>query len=432
MAISIIRKNQLYFIFSFVGMIMIGTLLLKLPQAWRGEDPLKWVDAFFTSTSAVCVTGLTVVNVSAFTPFGQVLILLLIQMGGLGIMSISASLLLLMGKNLSMGSSLLSNLSDHISVRGIEGLVKTIFCYTLTIEAVGFVLLLPGFMLAGYELTDAVWYSVFHAVSAFCNAGFSTFDDSLIGVNAWVKAVVATLIVLGGLGSYVVYDLRRRLAGGDRLRVHSKLVLYASAILIGGGAAAIWISENTGSGGGIGWVDAFFMSVSARTAGFNTVAVDHMRSSSLAILIVLMQIGASPGSTGGGLRTTTAAIAVMAIIGTFKGRDRVLLFHREVPTSNVLQAFSLIVTYILVVYIGAAALEVVNHQPFQWAFFETTSALGTVGLALSSPPLPDGAKLLIAGMMFLGRVGLFTFMLFLLGQARPSRLTYPEEQIILN
>ena len=205
MEMGFVKRGQLLFLASFAGLIAAGTLLLKLP--WAHDAFLPWPDACFMATSAVCVTGLATVPVGEFNAFGQVVLLLLIQLGGIGIMTLSASILLLMGRGLSFSDTLLiSNLSDNFSLPRTEGLIRTVIQYVLVSEAIGFFLLLPGF-LGKYPLLESVWYSLFHSVSAFCNAGLSPLPDSLIGQGRWTQGVIAGLVIFGGLGVYVIYDL---------------------------------------------------------------------------------------------------------------------------------------------------------------------------------------------------------------------------------
>ncbi len=433
MFFSLEKKGQLYFIFSFLLMIAGGMMLLKMPFFYRPDGSLGWVDALFTSTSAVCVTGLTVVDTASFTFGGQVIVLMLIQLGGIGIMTLTTSILLAMGHRLSMGSTLMmSSLSERYTVRGTENLTMMVVKYTLFWEAVGALLLFPGFRMEGYSFADSLWYSVFHSISAFCNAGFSPFSQNLVGHNGWIKAVVASTIVLGGIGVYAVYDLRMSYHFKQRLHAQTKMILYTTAILLAFGTIFFWLFQTIESRP-IGWIDAFFQSATARTAGFNSIPMKDLTGASVILMIILMQIGASPGSTGGGIKTATVAVAAAAIFNTFLGNSRVLAFKREIPPGNVLRAFALIVTYIFLSCFGALMLESLTPCNTEWAFFESVSALCTVGLALDNPePLTAAAKIMLIFYMFLGRVGLFTFFLFLLGRERQSRLTYPSERVIVS
>lgn len=433
MQISYVKKGQALFILSFAALIACGTLLLKLPVAH--ETPLSWSDAWFMATSSVCVTGLTTVPVGEFTPFGQIVILLLIQLGGIGIMTLSASILLLLGRGLSFSNTLLiSNLSDNFSLAKTEGLTRTIIQYVLVSEAVGFCLLLPGFI-EKHPIFDAIWYSFFHAISAFCNAGMSPFPDSLISQSRWIQAVMAGLIVFGGLGVYVIYDLRMAFHNRNyRLRVHSRLVLSWTLGLILAGAGLLWVTSQIGTHP-LGWFDAFFQSITARTAGFSTVNIETLPGTSLTLLIILMLIGGAPGSTAGGMKISTVALVVLSILGTFKGRQEVHMFKRTIPIANVLRAYAIIVTFILLLCGGAVFLNLLTPHKFEITscFFESASALSTTGLTTgATASLTTPGKIYLVFYMFIGRLGPFTFMLFLLSRERKWRLRYPEERIIIS
>ncbi len=434
MALSFIKKSQLYFIFSFASIIVLGAVMLKLPFVSHDSGELRWIDAFFTATSAVCVTGLTTVVTSGFNLAGQFILLLLIQLGAIGIMTLTASVVVLLGRSMSFSSTLIfSNLSDKFPLRGVDGLLKTVLTYTFLIEAGGFVLLALGFLFSGqYSLLESVHQALFHAVSAFCNAGFSLFDDSLIRVSPFIKVTVAGLIVLGGLGVYVIYDLVNFSKKHRFLRIHTRLVLFTSFILIVVGAGAIKIFEHFEGGESISWLDAFFQSITARTAGFNTIPMEWLHPSSIIMLITLMLIGASPGSTGGGMKTTTAALVFISIYNTFKGNRDVLLSKRSIAHSNVLKAFTIMFSFIFLLVIGAILISVSSQATLQAAFFEAASALGTVGLSLGvSANAGVFCKIVLIACMFIGRIGPFTLFLFLLSKEKSSRLEYPPERIII-
>ena len=432
MEMGFVKRGQLLFLASFAGLIAAGTLLLKLP--WAHDAFLPWPDACFMATSAVCVTGLATVPVGEFNGFGQVVLLLLVQLGGIGIMTLSASILLLMGRGLSFSDTLLiSNLSDNFSLPRTEGLIRTVIQYVLVSEAIGFLLLLPGF-LGKYPFLESVWYALFHSVSAFCNAGLSPLPDSLIGQGRWTQGVIAALVIFGGLGVYVIYDLlmvfRRR---QYRLRVHSRVVLTATLILIVVGTLLLWLIGQ-GRLHPIAWFDAFFQAITARTAGFNTVVIGSLPAESLTLLIVLMLIGGAPGGTAGGMKVSTVALAVSSIIGTFKGRQEVQMFKRTIPMANVLRAYTIMVTFILLTCAGAVFLHMLTPDRFEIAdcFFESASALSTTGLSTgATASLTAPGKIYLACYMFMGRVGPFTIMLFLLSREKTRKLRYPEERIII-
>ena len=321
MLIGVVKKGQSLFILSFLTFVFCGMLILKLPWCYRAGE-LAWSDALFMATSAVCVNGLSVLPIENFTLFGQTMILLMVEIGGIGIMTLSASILLMLGGGLSFSDTLMiSSLSDNFSLRGTEGLTRTVVTYTLVSEAVGMVLMLPGF-LEKYGWAESLWYSLFHAVTGFCNAGLSPFEDSLAGQSPLVQFAVGALVILGGLGVYVIYDLLQLIRRREiHLRVHSKVVLLTNLILIAGGAVLIWffgvINDRW-----IGWFDALFLSVSSRTAGFTTFDIAALPASTTTLIIIFMLIGASPGSTGGGMKTSTVAVAAAAIFNTLKGTRR--------------------------------------------------------------------------------------------------------------
>ena len=434
MFISFIKKSQLYFIISFLVMIAAGTVLLKLPLIRSNGTPLEWIDALFVATSSICITGLLPLPLSSLNLPGQLLVLALIQLGGIGIMTLTTSVILMMGRQLSFGNTLLmSNISDRFVLRGTENLTRTVIRYALICEGIGFVLLLPSFWFGGdHSFLESFYLALYHAIAGFCNAGMSPLDGSLAGVPAVVKMVVALLIICGGLGVYAIYDLQGAYLYRRRLRAQTRLILAASAILLIGGMGLLWLLQYQ-CGNPISWVDAFFQSATARSCGYTAVPLETLSDGSLALLMVLMLIGGAPGSTAGGMKVTTVALAVTAIYNTFKGNNRVLLFHREIPIFNVLKAFVLILTYVLLLAGGTIMLQALTPCEGQWATFETVSALATVGLEIPyTDPLTMSGKIFLIFYMFLGRVGLFTFFLFLLSREHQSSLVYPEERVIVN
>ena len=435
MTLSFIKKSQLYFIFSFLGAIIIGTLLLKMPWVTHDSGPLEWLDALFISTSAVCVTGLVTVTTSGFNPMGQLIILTLIEIGALGIMTLSASIIVLMGRKMNYSSTMiLSNLSEGFPLKSVDALLRTILTYSIVIQFAGFILLTYGFLFEGkYEFSEAVYYAFFHSISAFCNAGFSTFDSSLIGLSPFIKIVVSLLIILGGLGVYVIYELSH-LSHKHFLRIHTRLVLITSLLLIVFGTVFFKALEYHGDCS-ISWLDAYFQSVTARTAGFNSIpmSVNDLHPGSIIVLIAFMLIGASPGGTGGGMKTTTAALVFISLYNTFKGNRKVLLFGREIMQNNVLKAFTIMFTFIAISIVAATWLTATEYDvSLASALFEVASALGTVGLSLGiSSNATETGKVILIICMFVGRIGPFTMFLFLLGREKSSRLEYPEERVIL-
>ena len=431
---SPVKQSQLYFICSFLVMIAFGTLLLKMPICYKGEGALEWADAAFMAASSICITGLTSVPISDFTLLGQLIIIFLVQIGGIGVMALTASIVLFLGRGMSFGDTLImSNLSDNFSLRNTEGLVKTIIGYTFHIEAVGAVLLIGAFMLEGrFNFWECCYYGIFHSVAGFCNAGFSPFDDSLQSFGPAVKIIVALLIIAGGIGIYVIYDLIHTRKRSAMLQIHTRLVLISSLLLIVLGTVMIKLFEHLEGNDPIAWIDAFFTSVSSRTAGYSTVPLESLAPNSISLLLIFMMIGAAPGSTGGGMKVTVVALAVLAILNTFMGNRRVLIFRREISMDNILKSFTIIVTFVLLVTAGAAVLSPMLENSEQAIWFEATSALSTTGMSMGvTGDLPTAAKLLIMLFMFIGRIGPFTVFLFLLDREKISRISYPEERIII-
>ena len=440
-----VKRGQIFFLLSFIGLIVLGTVMLWITSTWD-EDPMQPVDALFMATSSVCVTGLTVKSVAGLNLAGQTVILLLIQAGGLGIMTLSASILLALGNGLSFGESLMiSNLNDKFSLRGTETLLKTVIIYTFAMEGAGFLALLPGMWLSdgigfwkglwgGAGFWEGVWDALFMSVSSFCNAGMTPFPDSLVGKGRYIQMVCALLAITGGLGIYVIYDVlqvaRRR---QNRLRVHSKLVLTTTATLLLAGTAGLWIS-GWAAANDLSWFDAFFFAVTSRTCGWYTSHVAELPPVSLTLIMVMMLIGGSPGSTAGGIKTSTVALALAAIVGTLRGDPETMVFKRRIPAINVLRAFTIILIFTIMGCIGALILETrEQHLNLSHTAFEAVSALTTTGLSVgdTTARLSGSSKLLLVLYMFCGRVGPFTLLLFLMGREKPGRLKYPEERVII-
>lgn len=431
---SLVKQSQLYFMFSFLVLMGIGTLILKMPFCYKGDGVLSWWDAAFMATSSVCITGLTSVPISDFTLAGQLIILSLVQIGGLGVMTLTASIVLFLGRGMSFGDArMMANLSDNFSLRNTEGLLKTVINYTFNIEAIGAVLLLFAFMFEGkYSFWECCYYAFFHAVAGFCNAGFSPFDDSLQSCGTPIKLIVAFLIVAGGIGIYVIYDIFNSRRKISTLQIHTRLVVISSFVLIVFGALMLKYFEYVEGNPAIAWVDAFFMSISSRTAGYCSVPVTGLSPNSVTLIIIFMMIGVAPGSMGGGMKVTAVALAVLAIINTFLGNRRVLLFRREIGMDNILKSFTIIVTFVLLVVLGAAVLSPMVSGKEQTVWFEAASALSTTGMSMDlTGVLPNPAKILICIFMFIGRIGPFTIFLFLIDREKISRISYPEERIII-
>ncbi|MFC1683369.1 TrkH family potassium uptake protein [Candidatus Zixiibacteriota bacterium] len=450
------RKSRVHpsrtIIFSFLGVIVLGWILLSLPQASR-EAPLSLVDSLFTATSATCVTGLIVVDTgSRFTAFGQVVILALVQLGGLGIMTFSSFFLIVMGRRLSIKHRLVIQQSlSQVPRKDMFRLVKYVLGLTLLSEALGALLLYWRFIRI-YPSHQAVYHAIFHSVSAFCNAGFSLYRTSFVGFqdDIWVNLVMIGLIVFGGLGFFALADVNvfGRLAGSRsvrRLSLHTKIVFTVTVILIVTGTLLVllleWQNTLADKCFGVKLLASFFQSVTARTAGFNTLLTDRLTNASLLLVIILMFIGASPGSTGGGIKTSTFGILIALMLARLKGRRNVELFHRTIPLAIVATAISVaalalitvaLVTMILSVTEGGLGSDRAGRGKFLELLFETTSAFGTVGLSTGvTPNLTTLGKILISITIFVGRVGPLTLALAV-GQRQIGRsFEYPEENVMV-
>jgi len=426
---------------SFATIIASGTLLLSFPAASATGVAVAPIDALFTATSATCVTGLIVVDTpSAFSTFGHAVILALIQAGGLNIMVLSAFTALLLGSSLGLrGQRALAEVLELPGARTAGHLATFIVASTVAIEAVGAVALAVAFWRHGFAVPEAVWRGVFHAVSAFCNAGFALQTDSLtiFKQDSIVLTAFAALIVLGGLGFAVLASLWTAVTGRRQrfLSVHVRIVAWATAVLVVAGwilfAAAEWRHSLAGLSTTDKVANALFQSVTPRTAGFNSVDLALFHPVTVLLMLVLMFVGASPGGTGGGIKTTTAAVLLGAVPAMLRGGDRVELFRHTVPLTAVYRSAAIATVAALMVTVGTAALVVTDRLPLVPAVFEVTSALGTVGLSLNvTPALSVPGKIVISLVMFIGRIGPLTAAL-LLGRAAAVRLERPDARIMV-
>ena len=432
MRIHLIRKGGLPL--SFAILIAIGTLLLMLPGVCRVELPLT--DAFFTACSAVCLNGLSTVATADFTFFGQLIILVLIQLGCFGILSLGAFILLLASGELSLDSTLIMyNLNDRFSLGSTESLLRTIANYTFICEAVGAVLMLPGFLCQGFGFFESLWYSVFYAVGSFCNAGIGPLRGDIAVTGRYVQCVSLALIFLGGLGVYVIYDLIQMCRNRHhKMRLHSRIVLRCCSVLIVCGTTMLYLLSLSPDGSDLKLFDAFYLSITSRTAGYSTVDLAQLPTASLTLIIVLMLIGGSPGSTAGGLKTTTLAVIFAALSASFKGDNAVIISGRTIALRTVLRAFTITVIFIIIAVFGGLLLSAFSPQlTGRQCFFEVASALGGTGLDAGwvTPELTTGCKILVAFFMFIGRVGPLAIFMFFVRKEKPAVLHYPEERVIV-
>jgi trk system potassium uptake protein TrkH len=445
------------FVLSFVLVIGIGALVLTFPRATVDGLGAKPIDAVFTSTSATCVTGLATLNTvddahaatdrQSFTPFGQFVILILIQIGGLGIMTLSAATVMIAGSRLAMKSrALMQSILDEHSAQALRKTVRDIFLMTFVIEGVGAALLTLRFWQLDYDLGRAVWLGTFHAISAFCNAGFSLFGDSLMSFrDDWViNGVHMALILLGGLGFAVVTALaaRRTWSGGfgvgwRRLSLQIRLVVTVTLMLIVAGTIFYFYLEYDRSLKGLDvgekLLASLFHSVSFRTAGFNSVDMGEMSRAMMILSCVFMFIGACPGSTGGGIKTSTVAVLFMSIRASMTSQADVEIGKHTVNPKVVTRAISIVAIAFSFLIVGLVLLVLTQPDiPLEALLFESVSALGTVGLSLGITPDLDGTgKVIIILLMFVGRLGPLTIALAV-GERQTNRgFRYSEERIVV-
>jgi trk system potassium uptake protein len=441
------------FVGSFLLLILIGTVGLRWLPGLYVEEPLGWVDALFTATSAVCVTGLIVVDTATyFTARGQAFLLVLIQLGGLGMISFTTLIILVLGRRLSLRQEVLysrpAELTPHVDFRS---LARDIVGFTFLIEAIG-ALLLYLFWLPRFGATGAIWPAVFHSVSAFCNAGFSIFSDSLVGFQAspLPLLVIMSLIVAGGLGFLTLEEIHLRWQSNRRnsafrMSLHSRLALTVTAALLAGGWFGFVVLEWRVTLSEMPWwaraVNALFMSVTARTAGFNTVDYGEMAESSGFLTIILMAIGGSPGSMAGGLKTTTVALIGLLALSRLRGYEITNAWGRTVPTETVQRAVGLFVVGFAVLTFAIMVLvtiEGARHDAIDYSFlaymFEAASAFNTVGLSMGvTSDTSTPSRWLLIVLMYVGRVGPLTFAAAI-ALARPTvsrHFRYAHEDVVV-
>jgi trk system potassium uptake protein TrkH len=438
-------------ILSFGTVILVGALVLMLPVSnTRG---LGFIDALFTSTSAVCVTGLIVVDTgTAFTPFGQGVILFLIQVGGFGIMTFGTFILFMLGGKAPFPMSDAAS-GSFLKLRrySLSEMLSRALVLTLSAEAGGAILLFSRWV-REYPLQRALWLSVFHSVSAFCNAGFSLFPDSLMGYagDLTVNFTIMVLIVLGGIGFFVLIDLWDTLKRDPdpakrRVSFHTKIVFSMTLLLIFGGAAVLYGLEQDHFFArlpfGQAAIRALFQSVSARTAGYNTIDIGRLSDASLFMLILLMFIGAAPGSMAGGVKVTTAGVILIVVLSRLRNISSPSAFGRSVSRGDLEHALSLILlSMFLIGFIVLNLLISEANQPalghdrrlFMELLFESVSAFGTVGLSTGiTSSLNDSGRLLITMLMFIGRLGPLTLVFALERRRAGLSYKYPEEKIMI-
>lgn len=446
---AVYRKKRLsssqIIMLSFMGVILLGSILLMLPWATKETGGASFLDALFTATSATCVTGLVTHDTATYwSVFGKVVILCMIQVGGLGVITIAVLITRLSGRKINLMQR--STMQEAIAAPKMGGIVKLtgfIFKTVLMIEALGAAALMPA-MIPQFGVGKGIWYSVFHSVSAFCNAGFDLMGirqqySSLTAFTAepLVNLVIMFLIIAGGIGFLTWDDMKRNKWHFRRYRMQSKVILVVTAILLVLPAVYFYCCEF----GRPAWegmtlteriFGAMFQSVTVRTAGFNTVDLTRITEPGLMIMILLMLIGGSPGSTAGGMKTTTLGVLIATAIAVFKRRPNAHIFGRRIPNDTAHYAATVLMMYLSLFLAGGIFIGYAEEIPMMSAMFEAASAIGTVGLSLSGTPnFGTASKLVLIVLMFMGRVGGMTIVYAALSRKKPYVSELPQEKIMV-
>ncbi len=435
----------------FLSAIVLGTIFLMLPCSSASGTATAPIDALFTAATSVCVTGLvTVPTYLHWSFFGKIVILLLIQLGGLGIISFTTGIMMVMGRKITLKDRIL--LEDALNLDTLDGLVRflrKIFFGTFLVETAGAVCYSFVFI-PRYGVLRGCWYSLFHSVSAFCNAGIDILGDNSLGsylTHPWINLVTMLLIILGGLGFIVWWDVIsiwkkyrrinfpiRKIPG--KFHLHTKIVLTTTIVLILIGGLSIFFLEynNPGTIGRLSIPEklqaSFFQSVSTRTAGYVTFPQAELRSTTVMICLMLMFIGGSPIGTAGGIKTTTFVLLVLSTINTVKGREHVVVFGRTIPRKTIQKALAVTSVSFLALCLAIIAMSVAEPGSLLDIAYETTSAIGTVGLSRDlTPRLHTGGKLIITLCMYLGRIGPISLAILFSNRAKRALIEYPEENI---
>ncbi len=434
-------------LFGFLSVIILGTLLLLLPFSTQKGKSISFIDALFTATSATCVTGLSVVpTAGTFSAFGQVVILILIQIGGLGFMAITSFFYSMLSKKLSLRRRLsMSEDMAQSSMQGLKSIAIKIMLLALGAEALGVIFLTIGFCIEGIPFGKSLWYGIFHSVSAFCNAGFDVV--SLTGVslvdfnnNYLILLTLALLIGIGGIGFIVLVDISEHKIF-KKWSLHTRVVVVMTLVLTFGGAFAFWLAERTnpdtiGNMPLLGqWINSYFHSITCRTAGFASIPVDKMNNLSIPLSMALMFIGAAPGSTGGGIKVTTLFILIAYVIATLKQKKEYVLDKRAIGTNTLAKAASTLLLAMFILFISSVIIFAAeNHRGSDvllQLIFEQISAYSTCGLTMGiTTSLSPLSKAVLIADMYLGRIGAFTFfMSFAKTNRKITKIKYQEASI---
>lgn len=425
-------------ILGFAAMILLGSLLLMLPIATQNGKGAAPIDAVFTATSSVCVTGLIVQDTATYwSLFGQIVILLLIQIGGMGVVTLAIAITALSGKKISLKQR--STMQEAISARQVGGIVKLtgfILKMTLIFELSGALIMAPTFC-KEFGLTKGIWYGVFHSISAFCNAGFD-----LMGVKTpyssltyfvetpLINLTIMALIVIGGIGFLTWEDIGTHKFRIQKYRMQSKVILVTTILLITFPTLYFFFFEFSEATPGERIWCSLFQSVSPRTAGFNTVDFTLLSETGIAVIMILMLIGGSPGSTAGGIKTTTLAVMVSTVVSVFRRREHTHFFGRRISEEIIRNAVTLLMMYLTLFLAGGFIISRVEGLPLLVCLFETASAIGTVGLSLGiTPQLDLLSQIILIVLMYLGRVGGLTLIFAASSPKKGNTARLPQEKM---
>ncbi|MDU2121988.1 MAG: TrkH family potassium uptake protein [Clostridium celatum] len=436
-------KGVQVLVLGFILVILVGALILTLPISTTSGESTNFLDALFTATSAVCVTGLIVVDTGTYwNMFGQTVIMILIEIGGLGFMSFTTLIAIILGKKITLRERLiLQDAMNTFNIQGLVKMVKYVLVFTVSVQFFGALLFSTQFI-PEYGLGKGIFYSIFHSISAFCNAGFDILGNfsslTSYNSNAVVILVASALIIIGGLG-FTVWSELYSSKSLKKVSLHSKMVILMTTVLVLGGTILMFLFENNNVNtiAHMSFFDkimnSFFASVTPRTAGFNSISTDGMTTAGQFLTIILMFIGGSPGSTAGGIKTTTIGILIVTIICVIQGREDAEVFKRRFSKDLVYKAFTLIFIGVSLVIVVTMLLSYTEKgASFIALFYETVSALGTAGLTLGlTSELSSVGKVLIMFMMYLGRVGPLTVVLSITRKKINSGIKYPEGKILI-
>ncbi|KAA0550041.1 Ktr system potassium transporter B [Bacillus sp. BGMRC 2118] len=435
-----VKKNWVTFnpsqllVFVFITAILLGAMLLKLP--YSTTEPISWIDALFTSTSAMTVTGLTVVDTGVvYTTFGECVIMVLIQVGGLGIMSFAVLIFMMLGKKIGMKERMvIQQALNQSSLGGMINLVKHLFIFSLTIELIAMIFLSIRWV-PEYGFYKGLYYSLFHSVSAFNNAGFGLWSNNLMDYvgDPIVNIIISGLFIFGGIGFTVLMDVRYK-KSFRKLSLHSKIMLVGTFIINISAMFIIFCLEYSNSFAGYSIIEklwaSFFQAVTTRTAGFNTVDLTLLSEPSILLMIILMFIGAGSGSTGGGIKLTTFIVIVLSVITFLKGKEEIVIARRSINEKLIIKALAITMISLLFVVSSIFILSITENAPLLYIFFEVISAFGTVGLTLGlTYSLTFIGKLVIIIVMLIGKIGPLT-LVYSIAKQEKEKVRYPSEEIL--